>query len=356
MRALVLFALLAVPALAQPAVLLGTVRDADGAPLPGASVYLSGTARGTSSQPDGAYRLTGIPPGAVRLVGSMVGFTPEVHELRLGPGDTLTVALTLAPTTQALGAVAVEARRDGRWAERLEQFRRTLIGESENADSTRILNPEVLDFRTSWGSLMAEARAPLVIENRALGYRLTYDLHAFEASATSVRYDGDERFEALVPASDAEAERWAAARARAFRGSLRHLLQSLMAGATEADGFGLDLAREDTYGAWPVVRANPDWLIEVDADGWATLHVRGRLDVTYSGEPEEAAYLRSDWFREPRRRPDPVQRSSVFVDGSRARIDPQGTPEDPFAVSVSGHLAFERLADLVPAEYVLPAD
>ncbi|MEL6615836.1 MAG: hypothetical protein AAFQ43_08865, partial [Bacteroidota bacterium] len=74
-----------------------------------------------------------------------------------------------------------------------------------------------------------------------------------------------------------------------------------------------------------------------------------RLEVTY-GEPEDPAYPRSAWFREPRQRPARLQRSALHV-GGRARIDPQGTPEDPFAVSASGYLAFERLADRVPEDY-----
>jgi hypothetical protein len=35
-------------------------------------------------------------------------------------------------------------------------------------------------------------------------------------------------------------------------------------------------------------------------------------------------------------------------------VDPRGDPEDPFAISVMSYLAFERLADLVPAEFVPP--
>ena len=35
-----------------------------------------------------------------------------------------------------------------------------------------------------------------------------------------------------------------------------------------------------------------------------------------------------------------------------ARFDPQGTPEDPYAITTSGYLGFERLADAVPEDYV----
>lgn len=346
---------LAAAASAQPAAIRGTVRDAAGAPLPGASVYLSGTTRGASADADGRFRIEAIPPGAYRVVGSLVGYQPDVREMRIQAGDDRPVVLTLSATTLALGTVEVEAERDRRWRRRLAWFERALLGESDNAGATEILNPEVLDFRVRWGTLSVEAAAPLVIENRALGYRLTYDLHDFSASATQVRYDGDERFEELAPISDAEAERWAEARARAYRGSLMHLLQSLLAGTAPDEGYRFEMAPVGTYGAQRSVHTPADWLIDADADGWGTLRIRGRLDVTYGGEPEERAYLRSEWFRETRRRPDAVQRSSLELTGSTARIDPQGTPENPFALSTAGHMAFERLADRVPEEYRLPA-
>ena len=354
--ALPLLLLLAAAVGAQPGTLAGTVRDAAGAPLPGASVYLSGTTRGASSDADGRYRLEAVPPGAYRLVGSLVGYAADVHEVRLAAGEERIVDLRLAEATLDLGTVRVEAERDGRWARRLAWFRKALVGESANADSTRILNPEVLEFRVRWGTLHAEAAAPLVFENRALGYRLTYDLHAFSASSGSVRYDGDERFEELAPASDAEAARWEAARARAYRGSLAHVLQALLAGTASAEGFSFEVAPTDLFGSRSSFRTPARWLMDVDDDGWGTLRARGRIDVVYEGEPEEEAYLRSEWFREDRARPDPVQRSSLHLDRGRARVDPQGTPEDPFGISTSGHLAFERLADRVPEAYRPPDD
>ena len=350
MRAL-LFLLTAVSVSAQT--VSGTVADGDGTPLPGASVYLSGTTRGDATDTDGRYEIADVPPGAYRLVASMVGFEPATQDIVVRAGADLEVALVLEAVPVTLGSVEVEAERDGRWQRRFAQFRRALIGESSRADSTRILNPEVLSFRSRWGTLRAQASAPLVIENRALGYRLVYDLHVFEGGATSIRYDGDERFHELEPCSDLEAARWRTARLEAYRGSLPHLLRSLLAGTAEDEGFTFSLVWEDAWGARPVFRSSGRGVMRVEDDGWGTLRVRDRLDVVYA-EPEDPAYLSHEWFRERRRRPSAEQRSSLTVRRGRARIDPQGTPEDPFAVSVSGYLGFERLADRVPEDYAPP--
>ena len=353
-RLLLLLALLATSAAAQTAAVRGVVRDAGGAALPGASVYLSGTTRGAAADAEGRFEIAGVPPGGYRLVGSLVGYRPDVREVRLAEGARASLDLALEASAVDLGDVRVEARADRRWQKRLARFTKTLLGESANAARTAVLNPEVLDFRSRWGTLHATAAAPLVVENRALGYRLVYDLHEFRASANRVSYDGDERFEDLEPTSPEEAARWAEARERAYLGSDRHLFRSLLAGRAREEGFALSVVRDDPFhGVRRAPRPARD-VMRADTAGWGTLRVSGRLDVVYRGEAEEPAYLASEWFRERRARPDAVQRSSLRVRRGRARIDPQGAPEDPMAVSTSGYLAFERLADLVPAEYVPP--
>ncbi len=359
MRALFLL-LTAASAVAQTATVSGTVRDLEGAPMPGASVYLSGTTRGDAANLEGVYEITDIAPGTYRLVASMVGFEAALEDITLAPGATLEVDLSLEATPLDLGRVEVEAERDERWQSRFAWFRRVLIGESERADSTRILNPEVLSFRLRWGTLYAEAAAPLVIENRALGYRLVYDLREFEASAGSIRFDGEERFQDLAPRSDLEAERWREERLVAYCGSLYHLMRALLAGTAEREGYDFGLiwgsanALLQPHGARTHSSIRERGLMRIEDDGWGTLRVEGSLAVTYRGEPEAPSYLESEWFTDRRIEPDAAQHSTVTVRRGRARIDPQGTPEHPDDLTMSGYFGFERLADRVPEDYDPP--
>ncbi len=365
---LVAFLFLAAPALAQTApgvAVNGTVRDAAGETLPGANVYLSGTQRGAATDAAGRFRIDGVPPGAYRLVASFIGYRTAVRDIRVGSTDAGPFALVLEPTGVESAAVTVEAEGDARWRRRYERFRRVLLGESENAAQTEIENPWVLDFRDRWGALTATASAPLVVVNRALGYRLHYDLTAFEATDTRIRYDGEERFEELAPADAAEAARWATARTLAYRGSLRHLLQALRDGRAEADGFAFTARRLSPdrqtlleYVGRPIAEAELVERVdssETGAPGWYRLRADGlALGVTYAREPEVPAYLRSEWFREGRSQPRDAQESILVLSGPTALVDPRGDPEDPFAISAMQYLAFERLADLVPAEFVPP--
>ena len=360
LRLLLLLAAMAPAAAAQPATVVGTVTDETGFPIPGANVYLSGTTHGDATNERGRFEIRGVAPGAYRVIASMLGFETVSQSLHLAGGDWKSVRLKMTETGVEIGTASVEVERDRQWESRLARFTQILIGESANADSTRILNPEVLDFRSSWGNLTATARAPLIIENRALGYRLRYDLQEFEAGPRSIRYRGDEIFEALIPRDADEASRWEAARQRAYRGSLAHLFRALLEGTAEDEGFTLYHAAEarNTFpgSGETTSRASADQVLTAADYGWGTLRFGGQIDVVYDREPEEPAYLDSQWFRETRQKPNPVQSSSLHITETLVRVDPQGTPEDPTSLTTSGYMGFERLADRVPEDYVPPAE
>ena len=176
-----------------------------------------------------------------------------------------------------------------------------------------------------------------------------------------MRYHGEERFEELEPGDDAQAARWRVARAQAYRGSLRHLLQSLIAEQTEADGFAFvhrAMTDDEQLAEYAGSRRAPESFFGTSAEqaGWFELRFPGLLGVTYSSEPEVPSYLTSAWFRGARVRPEPFQRSDLRLDGDAVLIDPRGTPADPFGISAMGYIAFERLGDLVPEEYAPPTD
>ncbi|MGB3545221.1 carboxypeptidase-like regulatory domain-containing protein [Rubrivirga sp.] len=341
-----LFALaLVASASAQTATVSGTVLDADGAPLAGASVYLSGTTRGDAADREGRFEILNVDPGAYRLVASLVGYDPALEDITLTPGADLEVTLTLEAGLE-LGDVEVEAEFDDAWLGQFDRFFTAIVGESWRSDSTLVLNPEVLSFQERGNLLTATASAPVVFENRALGYRLTYDLRVFEARPDRIRYDGDELFEDLEPASWRDTERWRQERVAAYSGSGNHFFRSLLAGTFAEEGFSISLIAPDRRSVGPA----PDDLFTVRDDGWGTLRAPGVLMVTYA-EEEDPAYLWSEWFQEDRDLTSPIQRSFLQTEETTVLVDPQGTPTDPFAISAGGYLGFERLADRVPEDY-----
>ena len=81
----------------------GTVTDNSGSNLPGVSVLVKGTQRGTSSDVDGVYSISG-PDGPFTLVFSFVGYAPKEVEVT---GNQTTVNVVLATDEKILSEVIV---------------------------------------------------------------------------------------------------------------------------------------------------------------------------------------------------------------------------------------------------------
>jgi hypothetical protein len=89
-------------------ILSGTVRGADGPPLPGATVAVPTLSLGTATGVDGTYSLS-VPVGTQRVVVSFVGYTTETVEVKLTHNQKFNFTL---PTSQnELGEVVVQGQQ-----------------------------------------------------------------------------------------------------------------------------------------------------------------------------------------------------------------------------------------------------
>lgn len=340
--------------------LTGRITDAEtGEPLPGANVFIAGSLRGTSTGLDGTYALDRIPVGALRLYVSMIGYEPAFRDMLLRTESVRTFNFELTPSVYELEGIAVEAKEDRGWQRRLERFRTLFIGQTPNSEETEIVNELVLDFEGSGGELRAAAPEPLVIENRALGYRVRYFLKDFSATPQRTRYDGEPLFEELEPESLEEAEQWNANRRNAFIGSFRHFLLALIAGKTEEQGFKTygrtvmdDLSAGEMGGRPTAGTRFPIKASTILKPGKLpneyVLDFEGFTEITFMGEIEDESYL--EWSREPHRRPR-YQTSWIRLERGPTTFDWKGDVVDPYGVTFYGYLAFERVADEVPREY-----
>ncbi|GAB2585298.1 carboxypeptidase regulatory-like domain-containing protein [Spirosoma areae] len=218
--------------------LTGLVTDAaTGQPMPFVNVYLNTSTRGTITNDKGHFSLVGVPLGTIEVVASFLGYQPQQRTLRLNDDQPQMINFRLKPADQTLAAVTVKANRnDKKWQRQLRQFRQQLLGEPFGGQC-QITNPHVLNFTDNGGHLMATATEPLLIENQALGYRLFYDLLHFDGTYQGVFYAGTTRFEAIQAADERQANRFRRNQMRAYLGSTRHLLASLVDSTYEREGF-----------------------------------------------------------------------------------------------------------------------
>lgn len=338
---------------AQSAAIEGIVTDANtDLTLEGANIFLSGTRLGTATDGAGFYRLPGIPPGKYRLVISFIGYESKQIDVTLGAGETKNMNVELKPVTYRMGELYVK-NRGKKWERNLKRFIRHFIGTSQLADSVTILNPEVLRFDTNWlGRLQARARAPLKIENHALGYHIRYDLREFEHSGLRTRWDGDPFFTEMTPSDSAQAVFWNENRRKAYYGSLRHYLLSLLQGRSEVEGFITYQYGRDIYGSTTKNKSQINVQRFIEKSNTANtyeMNFFGRLEIVYPREEQGWRYLR--WAHQPDAHPGGSQISFIKLNQHPVSINTNGEFVEPYGATLSGYFAFERLADLTPKGY-----
>lgn len=321
-------------------------------PLRDVHVFLAGTKIGTSTDTQGEYLLRDVPAGAYRLIISKVGFGRVAMDTLLTTGGIKVLNFSLKPVTVELDEIIIE--QDERWERDLQRFIRLFIGESERADSVVIVNPGVLSFETRWwGRFTAHAQRPLIIENRKLGYRITYYLEEFRHSGSLTRWDGDSLFEEMTPADSIQAALWEQNRKEAFKGSLRHFFLSLTQDRVREEGFIIYRYSRNTRGIslHNRYRTSSERLVSPSDEDEEVYKFNffGRLEIIYTGAEEDERFIR--WTRDRRRVPGRSQTSYLELNERPLTIDQDGEILETYGATRYGYFSFHRIADKTPREY-----
>ncbi|MDZ7359641.1 MAG: carboxypeptidase-like regulatory domain-containing protein [candidate division KSB1 bacterium] len=335
----------------------GVVLDADtGQPLPSANVFLANTMKGGVTDSAGRFVIPNVPAGTFDLVVSRLGYEVVKREIQVAGELEITPAFKLRPLVLTGEDVEVTAPAPKKWKAQLERFTELLLSTTSNAKKTKILNPEVLDFSEENDGLMATASAPLLIENRALGYELNLVLVEFVASSQKLAYKGSIKFDELSPSSGKEADEWRKNRLRTYQGSLRHFLAALSDTTIgpvmrlKQEGFEIFTfkflwERETQRLADPL---SMDRLFRRHPKTREMyLHFHDYLGVRYIHEREERPFL----YYHHLTRDAGVQESWISLEGREVKIDQQGRYANDLAIAKFGYWAWERLADMLPYEY-----
>lgn len=347
---------------APMASITGRAVDADtGEALPGVVVYLSRTTLGAAAGSDGRFSIRDVPAGTYEIVASMLGYE-RVQRTLVVAAAPVVQTFALRERSSDIGEALVVADTRA-WRSDLRRFERLIFGTTPQGRACSLVNPEVLDFADADGAFSATAAAPLVLENRALGYRVTVALDRFRAESTALAFGGATRYEALTPESPRQLAAWEAARQTAYRGSLQHFLRAVARGTAAADGFegylleGLDVPTFRAGAPTFVRRVVFDSLLVERRDTRApsgdgrTLAFGRMLHVEYAGElahPDAPGTARIGRSRR--------QHSVLHLAGHEAAFHAGGYFLDPYSAETFGYWAWEGLpCDLLPLDYV-PAD
>ena len=379
----------------------GKVTTTTNIALEGASVYLNNTTIGVSTKSDGQFELT-TKPGIYELIISYIGYKTIRFNLNTSqykkPFD-----FQLAEEENILNEVVLKKTiYNEDWKFNLKQFKTNFIGKTNLSKQCELLNPKILHFefdKTS-NTLTAEAREPLKLKHKGLGYLITVDLELFQLGQNKVHYLGYTRFENLK-GSKRKQKKWKKNRRKAYNGSKMHFVRSLINNTAKEEGFLINFFRRELNSKRPkdhqikharniikltgiglvnfqkkitkpitqidsaivVLRKASlpkyaDYLYKSDAhqkeittkiNNKHVLSFKNYISVIYQNEPEETNYVMGPFGK--KRQTLNVQTSSMVMLTKSAILEKTGEIINPLDVFYEGYWAYEQFADTLPLNY-----
>ena len=334
----------------------GTVADAKtNELLPFANVYINNTTKGVQTDDKGNFSLSNPPSGSVQLVVSYLGYQAYQQNLIIDPAKPLTLTIRLVPLANTLSDVEVKAKRDKAWERDLKTFKREFFGELANSGKCEILNAWAIDFQNENGELIATSTFPIEVENKALGYKMFFNLREFRTSARGYRFLSATRFEEIMPKDPKEGKRWLNARRETFGRSSRQFFRSLYNNTLETDGYAIyRMDRQTDWTAtnvWQTTKeyqkgenfiSSNDQLLKPTITNQKTLVSELPFEVF---QPRQYVTVGSQNVINA----NPVTRMRLLRPVS---ISPDGLLNDPTALEMIGYWGSERVADFLPFDYL----
>jgi len=362
-------------------------------PISYANVFFANTSIGGVTNLNGEFSIQNFPSGKFDVTISFVGYATQQFAVNFSENE-YTLTVYLAQQVIQLKEIYVRADTSG-WRDNLKLFKRNFIGNTKNASRVEIINPRSIYFFFDPVDriLVAHAKEPVQIENRALGYKLYYQLDNFylDYQQSKLTYFGIPRLESLTPKDWQEQKRWERERKRAYYGSFGHFIKVLKQNKLMESGFeifpiysfpnperpdeaflkrriaywseraaidksSVALGREgDSLTYYLRLKSMPSSIDSLGskinsaqnlyaAGSDNVLQYTGKLLVTFR-EGEESKYAIG---RQPMR----IQRSVVHFLGKQLLIYDNGYYEDVHDVFLEGYWGWsEKIAELLPLEY-----
>lgn len=331
-------------------------------PVDGASVFINASGIGGISAADGTFDLSKFIQaqfGHPVLTIAAMGYETATYNLANKKG---TVVIYLNPLIRELQTVTVTASEKNGWEKYGKDFIESFLSYSEFSKLCKLENPEVLKFYYDAKNniLKVVAREPLIIQNRALGYKITYWLENFEYNFNTriLFYSGLTFFDDLILPNKRKAQsaKWRLNRAAAYHGSVLHFVRSVHTGTLAISGFEVKRLKRVEGSRNGKFTNVLDSRILVESDFSDTIENQkiiqfpDYLHVEYDKELEELPYLIK---LQPFKRPNPARQTSIvkLVGTNSVEIFANGHLEPAVAFFLEGYWSYEKLDKLLPLDY-----
>lgn len=371
------------------------INGEDGSKLAAASVFINNSSKGTTTNADGRFVITGITQKRFELIVSFTGFTTaSIHLTAENINEFHTIKLY--PRKQELAEISIQMPEKDGWEHWGKLFTESFIGTSDFAKECTIENPEVLRFTNykKTSQLHAYSNSALIIRNNALGYKVKYQLEEFiyDFKNKIILFTGYTSFENMIAKNKNKIKRWERNRQEVYEGSLMHFMRSVYSDSVAAQGFDVRskiriysddsvfnqiyksplprFARVENkiYRIRPApvnaFKKIPDYVDLIDTTIFSfknattfnrekkekSLYFDNYLEITYKNAFEKPDYLRQNSLSPLLKLP---QNSDItLVNDEPILIELNGNYFSPLNVLASGYIGWHKMAETLPSDYI----
>ena len=333
----------------------GFVKDKKtGEPIQFAHIFIANTSKGTTSDKNGQFRLENIPYGNFTLVCSIVGYESYIRDMNLLPDEQIKLVITLQSSVVILDEIELVAKADKKWEKAFKEFKRELLGNTPNAVECKIVNPWVVDFEKYRRKriIKAQVNQPLIINNHALGYQISFLISRFEKEKDHLFYLGYPSFDVLDTADSSQLKKFQTNREKTFRGSLRHFFYALVNNRLKEEGFmafRISSGYENIHLESLQEALNNDYFNPLEISQVVSELNPWGICIFYTENMVEVMYTGKEWKDSPYF--DAHYQVSRIVLNDLLEINQYGYVFNPYDYVVNGYLSEERLANMLPFEY-----
>ena len=335
----------------------GKVINADtGLPLVGASVFAQNTTMGTSTDTVGNFKLW-LPQGGYDIIVTYTGFTSASKRINSTDPEDHHLAFQLKVKEKEMADVAVISTNEVKegWQTYGDFFTSEFIGKTENSSGCYLKNKEILRFFYSKrrNRLKVIADEPLIIENRALGYNIRYNLDSFvhDYSTKITVYTGAPLFEEIPSVDPQQLQAWKEARMKAYNGSILQFMRSIYNKQLKENGYELQfivnineaqkaITLKDFYGALKYKMDDSTQVVEIKPN-------QQNLGVLYKNEKPSSAFLQTH-----ENEPSAFEFSMLtFAPDENLLIEKNGYYFEQNDITINAYWTWEKMADLLPYDF-----
>lgn len=325
----------------------GIVTDSLNKPVQFASVYLSKTTIGALTDNNGTYILSIPADGVYEMIISCIGYKTKSLIISAS-GNRQKINIKLSVNLVLLNEITVSSKDKNR-SKNYAQFVKLFIGQTENSEFCRIQNPDdmhlYLDPLTN--ILNGYSLKPLKIENKALGYNLIYDISdfSFNPQTGNLQFAGYQLFQ-LQTGNTRRTQIWQHNRLIAYYGSRMHLLRALFNDSLLQENYVLFECKKDSAtGELTITNPLPGSALKsLNQNNFMTLYFRNPLFIKYTNNHSELVSTMLGFT------PQNYVSTILFTD--TVKLYANSYYNKPYAVTWGGEMSNERVADMLPYDFM----